>query len=102
MKTKTEQVKVSGSQVVEKVKQLMLPAAKYRQVGNLPGQLDLVVRGSQAAVVVEDAQESLLKLQTAGIIPQVSDLNLDEIFEAYVIGRPEGNHDRQADMERVA
>ena len=86
----------------EDVKQLILPAEKYHQIGPLPGQLDLVIRGSQAAVVVDGAEEALRKLQAAEVSPQVNDLNLDEIFEAYVIGRPEGKDDRQADMERVA
>ena len=86
----------------EKVKQLILPAEKYTQIGKLPGQLDAAIRGSQAALVVEDADEALRKLAETGVRAQVNDLNLDEIFEAYVIGRPEGNHDRQADMERVA
>ncbi len=38
-----------------------------------------------------------------GLQPQVIDLNLDEIFEAYVIGkREEDGHVAQPGLERVA
>ncbi len=71
----------------ERVKQLILPAEEYAQIGLLPGQLDVELRGSEAAVVVENADQAMGKLAAADIKTQINDLNLDEIFEAYVIGR---------------
>ena len=84
-----------------KVKQIVLPSASYHKLGEVPGQLDVCVRGSQTALVVEDADRALELLASKGITPQVNELNLDEIFEAYVAGRKEQNYDRQVDLERV-
>ncbi len=86
----------------ERVKQLILPAEDYRKMGEVPGELDVMVHGAQAAVVVEDVEEALRELGSAGVRAQVNDLNLDEIFAAYVTGQREANHDSNADVERVA
>lgn len=86
----------------EKVKRLVLPAQDYEKIGGLPGTLDAAVRGTQAAVVVENAPEAERAAAQAGIPVHVDDLNLDEIFEAYVIGKGEPSRDRKADLERVA
>ncbi len=83
------------------VKQILLPAAED-ELPELPGVLD-VKRGDHAtAVIVEAVEEALRVLGEAGVHPQVVDLNLDEIFEAYVAGRPDGISDRQPAVERVA
>ena len=85
----------------ERVKQLLLPTDQYRRVSPLPGELDVLIRGSQTAVVVADAEAAARAAQVAGLRPTVNDLNLDEIFEAYVAGRTEKSIDRKADLERV-
>ena len=84
-----------------KVKQIVLPSESYHKFSDVPGQLDVCVRGSQTALVVEDAHRTLELLASKGITPQVNELNLDEIFEAYVAGRKEQSYDRQVDLERV-
>ena len=95
-------VQVGTDDLREKVKRLILPAAEYERIGPLPGELDRDVRGAQAAVVVQDAAEALAAVAAGGATPQVVDLNLDEIFEAYVIGRRGDANDSNADVERVA
>jgi ABC-2 type transport system ATP-binding protein len=51
--------------------------------------LDVRPHGRQIAVVVEKAQQALEAAEKAGITSAgANGLNLDEIFEAYVVGRP--------------
>lgn len=95
VQTETEQLRY-------RVKRFLLTAEAYEKVGALPGQLDVALRGGQAVVVTEDADGARQALASEGIAAQVGDMNLDEIFEAYVIGRREGNHDPKPDLERVA
>jgi len=95
-------VQEETEQLREKVKRLVLPAQEYEKIGSLPGTLDAEVRGTQAAVVVEDVSEAERAAAQAGVRVQVDDLNLDEIFEAYVIGKREPSHDSKTDLERVA
>ena len=86
----------------DNVKQLILPTDAYEKLDEIPGQLDVVTRGPQTAVVLENAEETLQSLASSGITPQVNDLNLDEIFEAYVIGKRDKNHAPNAPVERMA
>lgn len=79
----------------EKVKRLVAPADAEAALRKLPGLLDLTRGGRQVAAVVEDVDAALEALP-AGVDVQTVDLNLDEIFEAYVIGRKEAD-----DAERV-
>jgi len=58
--------------------------------------------GRQATAVVEDIAAARPVLSAAGVVAQEIDLNLDEIFEAYVIGRRKEHNHAQADVERVA
>jgi ABC-2 type transport system ATP-binding protein len=67
----------------------------------LPGLLDLSHTGRQIAAVVDDIVAARIALRTAGVTAQEVDLNLDEIFEAYVIGRKEAAH-AESHLERVA
>jgi len=84
------------------VKQLLLPAEAADELPKLPGVLDVRKGDHATAVIVEAAEDALRVLGEAGIHPQVVDLNLDEIFEAYVAGRRHGISDRQPVVERVA
>ena len=94
-------VQSNTEELREKVKQIVLPSESYHKLSEVPGQLNARVRGSQTAIVVEDIHRALELLASKGITPQVNELNLDEIFEAYVAGRKEQSYDRQVDLERV-
>ncbi|HZL35289.1 MAG TPA: ABC transporter ATP-binding protein [Tepidisphaeraceae bacterium] len=85
----------------ENVKRLILPSAAEAVARGLPGLLDISRRGRQIAVVVEDAQAAGAALARQGVSHESIDLNLDEIFEAYVIGRKEPAN-AEPSLERVA
>ena len=99
-------------QLREKVKQLIFTAEAYDALagespgessgesGEVPGALDVQRAGRQVAVVVEDIDNALRTLD--GHTPEVVDLNLDEIFEAYVIGRPDGPHGSKGEHDQAA
>jgi ABC-2 type transport system ATP-binding protein len=83
------------------VKRLVTAAESEEILRGLPGVLDVCRNGRQATAVVQDIAAARPALAAAGIIAEELDLNLDEIFEAYVIGRKEGS-DATAHLERVA
>jgi ABC-2 type transport system ATP-binding protein len=83
------------------VKRLIVPADAQALAGEIPGILDIARSGRQLAVVVEDVAPAVATLERAGIPFQEIDLNLDEIFEAYVIGRKEPAS-AEPSLERVA
>jgi ABC-2 type transport system ATP-binding protein len=78
----------STEELREQVKRLLVSAAV---LGRLPGLkvLDVSTDGERTALTVDDAQRAIAALHQIGIEPEIVDLNLDEIFEAFVIGRPE-------------
>jgi ABC-type multidrug transport system ATPase subunit len=84
------------------VKRLIAPAEAATTLGQLPGLLDLAINGRQAAAVVEDIAAARQTLEAAGVQAEEIDLNLDEIFEAYVIGRRKEQSDVPPPVERVA
>jgi ABC-2 type transport system ATP-binding protein len=84
------------------VKRLILPAEQFVRVRDLPGTLDVRVTDRRAVVVVDDVDSATRVLAVEGITPEVVGMNLDEIFEAYVIGKREEIHDSQPALERVA
>jgi ABC-2 type transport system ATP-binding protein len=86
----------------EQVKRLVLSEGDWQRVRSLPGALDVQQRGQRFAVVVENAAEAVSQYRAAGVQPEVVDLNLDEIFEAYVTGKPHVDNAPQPDLERVA
>jgi len=49
--------------------------------------LDQRANGPEMAIVVEGAEAAIAKLRSEGVEHRVIDLNLDEIFEAYVVGQ---------------
>jgi ABC-2 type transport system ATP-binding protein len=83
------------------VKRLIGSVESASIFGSLPGLLDLSTSGRQVSAVVEDIAVARTTLQRAGVLAQEIDLNLDEIFEAYVIGRKEAGH-AESSLERVA
>jgi ABC-2 type transport system ATP-binding protein len=84
------------------VKRLVAPADAEKILRNLPGVLDINITGRQATVVVEDIISARTALTATGVTAQEIDLNLDEIFEAYVIGRRKEGKDVEPHLERVA
>jgi ABC-2 type transport system ATP-binding protein len=85
----------------ERVKRLILPATAESAARKLPGLLDINRSGRQITAVVEDAPAAVLSLEREQIPFDEIDLNLDEIFEAYVIGRKEPAN-AEPPLERVA
>jgi ABC-2 type transport system ATP-binding protein len=83
------------------VKRLVTAVEAADVLRGLPGLLDLSHHGRQASAVVEDIAAARPILARAGVAAQEIDLNLDEIFAAYVIGRKEPA-DAKPDLERVA
>jgi ABC-2 type transport system ATP-binding protein len=71
----------------EQVKRLVAPIEAETTIRQLPGILDLARSGRQVTAVVENIARTRPALQSAAMDIQEIDLNLDEIFEAYVIGR---------------
>jgi ABC-2 type transport system ATP-binding protein len=69
------------------VKQLILSRDALEAVRGDLNILDQRADGDQIAVVIEGAASALNTLGREGIEHRLVDLNLDEIFEAYVIGR---------------
>jgi ABC-2 type transport system ATP-binding protein len=89
----------------DSVKQIIMPVLEYDSIAPLPGTLDIKRRGNQVAVVVEDIERAAVEVERTAATYDVVNLNLDEIFEAYVIGKrqgEEGDHVPQPGLERVA
>jgi len=71
------------------VKRLIAPIDAEKMFSELPGLLDIHRNGRQVSAVVEDivaARKSLAAGGASGDVEEI-DLNLDEIFEAFVIGQ---------------
>jgi ABC-2 type transport system ATP-binding protein len=84
------------------VKRLIAPSAAEAALRALPGVLDFSISGRQASVVVEDISAARPALAMAGITAEEIDLNLDEIFEAIVIGRRKDGPHVEPSLERMA
>ncbi len=70
----------------DRVKRLILPESSNGLVNTLPALLDVQRSMHQVSAIVEDIRAAEPAVAQAGLRPQITDLNLDEIFEAYVIG----------------
>lgn len=86
----------------EQVKRLIIPTVQYESLGVLPGTLDVRRADKRVVIVVENASVAIAAAVDAGATPEVSGMNLDEIFEAYVIGKRDERHDTEPALERVA
>jgi ABC-2 type transport system ATP-binding protein len=73
----------------EEVRQFILPARAARDLAMPTGLLDVRRSGEQLSVIVDGAAPFSEQLATNGIDHDVIELSLDEIFEAFVIGRPQ-------------
>jgi ABC-2 type transport system ATP-binding protein len=85
----------------EQVKRLVAPIEAQSFLSTLPGLLDLNSSGRQVTAVVSDIAAVRPLLENAPAHIEQIDLNLDEIFEAFVIGRKEAAR-ASTDLERVA
>ena len=89
----------------ETVKRFVLPAEDAEGWLSKLQVLDLRRDGGEIAVTVEDARGAVAALRGANVQHRVVDLNLDEIFEAYVCGRTTDSPETPSDssqVERVA
>jgi ABC-2 type transport system ATP-binding protein len=84
------------------VKRIIAPLETADILQKLPGILDMGRNGRQATAVVEDIAAARPALESAGVAVEEIDLNLDEIFEAYVIGQRKEGSSAEPDLERVA
>lgn len=91
-------------QLREDVKRLILTSDDLDKIESLSGVLDLRRGGERVAVTVEHYGVAREQLDAARIVYETVDLNLDEIFEAYIIGKPNGDEDenKKPAVERVA
>lgn len=81
-------VRLSETESLRKdVKQVVLPREAAALLGSDTRVLDRREEGRELAVVVEGAEKIIERLAYEGVEHRVVDLNLDEIFEAYVTGR---------------
>jgi ABC-2 type transport system ATP-binding protein len=71
------------------VKQIVMSADDYAEHGKSLKAIDVSRQRAEVAVTVEDAPAAIDRLMLAGIQHRVIDLNLDDIFAAYVIGKTE-------------
>jgi ABC-2 type transport system ATP-binding protein len=72
------------------VKQIVLPAEAAADLPLPPRLLDARRQGERLVATIDGADEFIDRLVTGGVEHEVTDLSLDEIFEAFVIGRPQG------------
>ncbi|MCC6683216.1 MAG: ABC transporter ATP-binding protein [Phycisphaeraceae bacterium] len=81
------------------VKQLRMASGDYHKLTLPLNKLDVLPGPTETAVTLSDAPQAIEQLRQNGVTFRVVDLNLDEIFEAYVIGRPDGQ--RHADDPKL-
>ena len=84
------------------VKRFIVPLPQSAEPIQVPGLLDVQIEGDTAALVSEspDAAAAVLQSSCAGRI-EPEHLNLDEIFEALVIGRRSVDPFQRGDLEPV-
>lgn len=96
-------VRTGGTEELrEEVKQVLLPWAALSQISRPAGLLDVRRQGNRVSLVVDRAKDFLLRLAQGGIDYEVNDLCLDEIFEAFVIGRTTDWPEKSARPEVVS
>lgn len=86
----------------ERVKRLIIPKKWAVNPDDLGSPLDIRDDGNYLSVVVDDFERVISRLNEKTLQPEAIDMNLDEIFEAYVIGRRSIENDSTDSLERVA
>jgi len=74
----------------DEVKQIVLPALAASAALRPPKVLDARRYGDRMAVIVDGAVAFIQRLESDGVEHEVLSLSLDAIFEAFVIGKPQG------------
>jgi ABC-2 type transport system ATP-binding protein len=74
----------------EEVKQIVLSVSAASAAGRPAKVLDARRHGDRIAVTVDGAAEFIQHLESSGVEHEVIPLSLDAIFEAFVIGKPQG------------
>jgi ABC-type multidrug transport system ATPase subunit len=69
------------------VKQLVFTADDYAEQASTLKSLDVLRQRAEVAVTIENAGATIERLTAANVRHRVVDLNLDDIFAAYVIGQ---------------
>lgn len=83
-------VRQSATEVLrEQVKQVCLSAEAIGAISPPKGLLDVRRHADRFVITVDDAPLFLNQLESHGTPHEVTDLNLDDIFESFVIGRPD-------------
>jgi ABC-2 type transport system ATP-binding protein len=72
----------------DEVKQVVLAVDSLAEAPPPEGLLDVRRHDDRVAIIVDQAGRYIQQLSAGGIDHNVVDLSLDEIFEAFVIGRP--------------
>ena len=72
------------------VKKIIMDTKDFDTHTELLSKLDVYRGYGKTNTTITNAQQSIEKLRDSAVKFEVIDLNLDEIFEAYVIGRPDG------------
>jgi ABC-2 type transport system ATP-binding protein len=72
----------------DEVKQIVLAFDSLAEAPQPEGLLDVRRHDDRVAIITDQAARYIQQLSVSGIDHNVVDLSLDEIFEAYVIGRP--------------
>ena len=84
-------VRFAGPETLRaEVKQILLPLAAANDLPPPTKLLDAQRHDNRLAVVVDGADEFIQGLESNGTEHEVFPLSLDDIFEAFVIGRPQG------------
>ena len=86
----------------EEVKQILLSFDAVAGTPQPEGLLDVSRHGDRLALVIDRAGSYVEYLVANGIDHDVVDLRLDEIFEAYVIGRTQGWPDKPASAAAIS
>ena len=86
----------------QQVKQLIFLRPDEPFLADVPNLLDVQNLGNQVSLIVDDVESALKFLEAHLVKPDVVDLNLEAIFEAFVAGCRSERHDPHAVMERVA
>jgi ABC-2 type transport system ATP-binding protein len=69
------------------VKQIVFSAEDYAEQASTLKALDVARQRAEVAVTIENAAATIERLASANVRHRVIDLNLDDIFAAYVIGK---------------
>ena len=72
------------------VKRIVLPFEAAQALPRPTGLLDVHRHGERLVITIDRATDFLDQVADGGVEHEVVDLSLDEIFEAFVIGRPPG------------